>query len=65
MQVTDHGWGFRHPQQLVETGPVDQVFGSPAHPYTQELLIAVPGSVANQLSDPMSDVVSGDGIAHR
>ncbi|MFF8024859.1 dipeptide ABC transporter ATP-binding protein [Streptomyces sp. NPDC007896] len=39
--------GVMRKGQLVETGPVDQVFGSPAHPYTQELLIAVPGSLAH------------------
>ncbi|MFD8220608.1 dipeptide ABC transporter ATP-binding protein [Streptomyces sp. NPDC059697] len=39
--------GVMRKGQLVETGPVDQVFGSPAHPYTQELLIAVPGSAGH------------------
>ncbi|MYS19306.1 peptide/nickel transport system ATP-binding protein [Streptomyces sp. DvalAA-14] len=32
--------------RIVETGPVEQVFGSPAHPYTEELLASVPGGPA-------------------
>ncbi len=28
--------------QFVETGPVDQILHRPAHPYTRELLAAVP-----------------------
>jgi peptide/nickel transport system ATP-binding protein len=31
--------------RLVETGPVEQVFASPSHAYTRELLSSVPGSL--------------------
>ncbi|MEW2517564.1 ABC transporter ATP-binding protein [Actinacidiphila alni] len=32
--------------RIVETGPVGQVFTRPAHPYTHDLLAAVPGALA-------------------
>jgi oligopeptide/dipeptide ABC transporter ATP-binding protein len=36
--------GIMYLGHLVETGPSGQVFGSPAHPYTQALIAAVPGA---------------------
>jgi peptide/nickel transport system ATP-binding protein len=32
-----------HDGEIVETGPVEQVFGAPKHPYTRTLLESVPG----------------------
>jgi peptide/nickel transport system permease protein len=36
-------------KQVVETGPIVEVFGSPQHPYTEALLDAVPTGVAQRL----------------
>jgi peptide/nickel transport system ATP-binding protein len=38
--------GVMHQGKLLETGPVEKVFASPFHAYTQELLAAVPGRSA-------------------
>ncbi|MFI2364821.1 dipeptide ABC transporter ATP-binding protein [Promicromonospora sp. NPDC019610] len=42
-QVADHV-GVLSAGRLVETGPVDRVFDHPAHPYTAELIAAIPGA---------------------
>jgi peptide/nickel transport system ATP-binding protein len=37
--------GVMRAGRLVETGPVEEVFNSPSHPYTKELLSSVPGTL--------------------
>jgi oligopeptide/dipeptide ABC transporter ATP-binding protein len=45
--------------ELVETAPVAELFGAPAHPYTQALLAAVPdlGAVPDQRKPPLAGEV--------
>jgi peptide/nickel transport system ATP-binding protein len=42
--------------EIVETGPVQQVFGAPQHPYTRDLLGAIPGK-----QERVSEFVQGAG----
>lgn len=50
-QVADHV-GVLSGGRLVETGPVGQVFDHPTHPYTAELIAAIPGARTRQHLDP-------------
>jgi peptide/nickel transport system ATP-binding protein len=40
--------GVMYAGQLVEVGPVEAIFGSPSHPYTQALLQALPSAEAER-----------------
>jgi oligopeptide transport system ATP-binding protein len=46
--------------KIVETGPVDAIFGAPAHPYTQALLSAVPIDSPRRRNTQKRIVLGGD-----
>ncbi|PRY23103.1 microcin C transport system ATP-binding protein [Aliiruegeria haliotis] len=46
--------------EIVETGPTDQIFGSPQHPYTQMLLAAEPTGTMPPVEGDPEEIVSTD-----
>ncbi len=54
--VCDEVVVMRH-GQIVERGPVAQVFGAPQHPYTQRLLSSAPGAPGFTLDAPALDAI--------
>ena len=48
--IADHVVVMRH-GSVVESGPCDEVMHTPSHPYTQELLAAMPEPLAGQRGD--------------
>lgn len=53
--------------RVVERGPVHQVFANPRHPYTAELLAAVPGrgSAFASNADELAPAIGDDGCPYR
>jgi len=48
--------------QIVETGPVRELFGHPQHPYTQRLLAAEPGGAPLPVSDDAPVVIEAHNL---
>ena len=66
-----HRIAVMHMGRIVETGSVDDVYGSPAHPYTHALLDAVPSPVRPRRSrvilqgEPADPTASSSGCSFR
>jgi peptide/nickel transport system ATP-binding protein len=46
--------------QIVESGPADEIFHRPAHPYTRALIASLPGGLANGQATEADLLVGGD-----
>jgi peptide/nickel transport system ATP-binding protein len=60
-QFADHVYVMQH-GEVRESGPTEQIFTSPTHPYTQRLLAAEPKGVAHRLAAETGTVLDAKGV---
>jgi peptide/nickel transport system ATP-binding protein len=60
-QFADHVYVMQH-GEVRESGPTQQIFTAPQHPYTRRLLASEPKGVANPLSGADETVLKGEGV---
>ena len=60
-QFADHVYVMQH-GEVRESGPTEQIFSDPQHPYTRRLLASEPKGVANPLGETRETVLQGEGV---
>jgi peptide/nickel transport system ATP-binding protein len=60
-QFADHVYVMQH-GEIRESGPTEQIFGAPRHPYTRRLLASDPTGLANPLAGSPETVLRGEDV---
>ena len=60
-QFADHVYVMQH-GEVRESGPTEQIFTAPQHPYTRRLLASEPKGVANPCEADAETVLKGDDV---
>ena len=60
-QFADHVYVMQH-GEVRESGPTEQIFSDPQHPYTRRLLASEPKGMANPLGETRETVLQGEGV---
>jgi peptide/nickel transport system ATP-binding protein len=60
-QFADHVYVMQH-GEVRESGPTEQIFSAPQHPYTRRLLASEPRGVANPCDPDAETVLKGDDV---
>lgn len=60
-QFAEHVYVMQH-GEVCESGPTEQIFEQPSHPYTKRLLASEPKGLASPLASDSESVLEGEGV---